>query len=59
MVYQLSRTAQLSAVAYSDLPDFPPDCMSDGWRIDLFCVVCVKKYSKYNKKNVLTDALYF
>lgn len=50
MVYQLSRTAQLSAVAYSDLPDFPPDCMSDGWRIDLFCVVCVKKYSKYNKK---------
>lgn len=43
MVYQLSRTAQLSAVTYSDLPDFPLDCMSDSWRIDLFCVPCVSR----------------
>lgn len=52
MVYQLSKTAQLSAVTYSNLPDFPLDCMSDSWRIDLFCVICVKKYSKYNPKKL-------
>lgn len=61
MVYQLSRTAQLSAVACTDLPqDFPLDCVSDRWKIDLFFfVICVSKNTVkiYKKCTVLICVL--